>query len=194
MDGFVFYLKQGVNHITDLEGIDHMAFIITLCAVYKIKQWRQILVLVTAFTIGHTVTLALSGLKLISVNQQLVETLIPVTILLTAIYNIVKKTDTAKGGIQFNYLLALFFGFIHGMGFSNFFRSMMMGINDESIIFPLFSFNVGIELGQLVIMACLLLINVILTTIFSVKHRDWNLVISGAGGGIALTMILKHFI
>ena len=194
MDGFVFYLKQGVNHITDLEGIDHMAFIITLCAVYKIKQWKQILVLVTAFTIGHTVTLALSGLKLISVNQQLVETLIPVTILLTAIYNIVKKTDTAKGGIQFNYLLALFFGFIHGMGFSNFFRSMMMGINDESIIFPLFSFNVGIELGQLVIVACLLLINVILTTIFSVKHRDWNLVISGAGGGIALTMILKHFI
>ena len=194
MDGFVFYLKQGVNHITDLEGIDHMAFIITLCAVYKIKQWKQILVLVTAFTIGHTVTLALSGLKLISVNQQLVETLIPVTILLTAIYNIVKKTDTAKGGIQFNYLLALFFGFIHGMGFSNFFRSMMMGINDESIIFPLFSFNVGIELGQLVIVACLLLINVILTTIFSVKHRDWNLVISGAGGGVALTMILKHFI
>ncbi|GGF78398.1 HupE/UreJ family protein [Wenyingzhuangia marina] len=194
MDGFVFYLKQGVNHITDLEGIDHMAFIITLCAVYKIKQWKQILVLVTAFTIGHTVTLALSGLKLISVNQQLVETLIPVTILLTAIYNIVKKTDTAKGGIQFNYLLALFFGFIHGMGFSNFFRSMMMGIDDESIIFPLFSFNVGIEFGQLVIVACLLLINVILTTIFSVKHRDWNLVISGAGGGIALTMILKHFI
>ena len=194
MDGFVFYLKQGINHITDLEGIDHMAFIITLCAVYKIKQWKQILVLVTAFTIGHTVTLALSGLKLISVNQQLVETLIPVTILLTAIYNIVKKTDTAKGGLQFNYLLALFFGFIHGMGFSNFFRSMMMGIDDESIIFPLFSFNVGIELGQLVIVACLLLINVILITIFSVKHRDWNLVISGAGGGIALTMILKHFI
>ncbi|MDO3693254.1 HupE/UreJ family protein [Wenyingzhuangia sp. chi5] len=194
MDGFVFYLKQGVNHITDLEGIDHMAFIITLCAVYKIKQWRQILVLVTAFTIGHTVTLALSGLKLISVNQELVETLIPVTILLTAVYNIVKKTDHSKGGIQLNYLLALFFGFIHGMGFSNFFRSMMMGIDDESIIFPLFSFNVGIELGQLAIVACLLLINIILTTIFSVKHRDWNLVISGAGGGIALTMILKHLI
>ncbi|MGY5354470.1 HupE/UreJ family protein [Wenyingzhuangia sp. IMCC45467] len=193
MDGFVFYLKQGVNHITDLQGLDHMAFIITLCAVYKIKQWKQILVLVTAFTIGHTVTLALSGLKVITVNQQLIETLIPVTILLTAVYNIVKKSENPKG-IQINYLLALFFGFIHGMGFSNFFRSMMMGINDESIVFPLFSFNIGIEAGQLIIVACFLLINLVLTKLLSVKHREWNLVVSGAGGGIALMMIIEKLI
>ena len=91
MDQFLFYLKQGVNHITDLNGLDHMVFIITLCAVYMLSQWRQILILITAFTVGHTLTLALSGLNIISVNQQLVETLIPVTILLTAIYNIIKN-------------------------------------------------------------------------------------------------------
>lgn len=193
MDGFIFYLKQGIDHITDFLGIDHMAFIITLCAVYKLKQWKQILVLITAFTIGHTVTLALSGLEIISVNQVLVETLIPITILITAIYNIVKKPDQDKR-IQLNYFLALFFGFIHGMGFSNFFRSMMMGIDDESIIFPLFSFNLGIELGQLTIVTGFLLINFILTKTYSIKHRDWSLVISGAGGGIALTMIIDHII
>ncbi len=193
MEQFVFYLKQGINHITDLQGLDHMIFIITLCAVYQVKQWKQILILITAFTIGHTVTLALSGLNIISVNQSLVETLIPITILLTAIYNIGKK-QTQNTRIQVNYFLALFFGLIHGMGFSNFFRSMMMGITDESIVLPLFSFNVGIEIGQLLIVGVFLLINKLLTSTFSIQHRDWNLVISGAGGGIAATMIIKALI
>ncbi len=193
MEQFVFYLKQGVNHITDLQGLDHMIFIITLCAVYQVKQWRQILILVTAFTIGHTVTLALSGLNIIAVNQTLVETLIPITILLTAIYNIGRKQIQNKR-FQVNYFLALFFGLIHGMGFSNFFRSMMMGITDESIVMPLFSFNVGIEVGQLFIVSMFLLLNKVLTSVFSIPHRDWNLVVSGAGGGIAAIMIIEALI
>jgi len=193
MDQFLFYLNQGVNHITDLQGVDHMVFIVTLCAVYQIKQWRQILILITAFTIGHTVTLALAGLNIIPVNQQLVETLIPITILLTSIYNIGKKT-THKRKVQLNYFLALAFGLIHGMGFSNFFRSMMMGISDESIVFPLFSFNLGIELGQVFIVGVFLFINWLLTRIFAIQHRDWNLVVSGAGGGIAMTMIINALV
>lgn len=193
MDQFIFYLKQGINHITDLNGLDHMVFIVTLCAVYTIKQWRQILILITAFTIGHTVTLALSGLDIIRVNQQLIETLIPVTILLTSIYNITRKTAN-KHRFQLNYFLALFFGLIHGMGFSNFFRAMMMGISDDSIVFPLFSFNVGIEVGQLIIVTLFLFFNVLLEYLFRIKHRDWNLVVSGAGGGIAATMIVNTFL
>ncbi|MFC0875949.1 HupE/UreJ family protein [Saccharicrinis sp. FJH2] len=190
MDQFLFYLEQGINHITDLNGLDHMVFIITLCAVYTLRQWKQILILITAFTLGHTSTLALAGLNIITVNQKLVETLIPVTILLTSIYNIVKKSAPDKK-FQINYFLALFFGLIHGMGFSNFFRAMMMGISDDSIVFPLFSFNVGIEVGQLIIVSLFLIANLILSTLFTIKHRDWNLVISGAGGGIAATMIIK---
>lgn len=193
MDQFLFYLEQGVNHITDLNGLDHMVFIITLCAVYRLDQWKRILILVTAFTVGHTLTLALSGLNIISVNQQLVETLIPVTILLTAIYNIIKKETEGKR-FQVNYFLALSFGLIHGMGFSNFFRAMMMGISNDSIVFSLFSFNVGIEVGQLMIVSAFLVINLILSSLFSIKHRDWNLVISGAGGGIAAMMIIKALI
>lgn len=193
MDQFQFYLEQGVNHITDLNGLDHMVFIITLCAVYRLDQWKRILILVTAFTVGHTLTLALSGLNIISVNQQLVETLIPVTILLTAVYNIIKKETEGKR-FQVNYFLALSFGLIHGMGFSNFFRAMMMGISKDSIVFPLFSFNVGIEIGQLIIVSVFLILNLVLSSLFSIKHRDWNLVISGAGGGIAAMMIIKALI
>ncbi|MCU4165112.1 HupE/UreJ family protein [Carboxylicivirga caseinilyticus] len=193
MDQFLFYLKQGIDHITDLQGLDHMVFIITLCAVYQLNRWKQILILITAFTIGHTVTLALAGLDIISVNQKLVETLIPVTILLTSIFNLAQKSTPDKK-IQLNYFLALTFGLIHGMGFSNFFRSMMMGISDESIVFPLFSFNLGIEVGQIIIVGVFLLVNLIMTRLFAIKHRDWNLVVSGAGGGIALTMIIKAMI
>lgn len=193
MEQFFFYLQQGVNHITDLNGLDHMIFIMTLCAVFTFSQWRQILILVTAFTIGHTITLAISGLQIISINQKLVETLIPVTILLTSIFNITGKSNSTKR-FQLNYLLALAFGLIHGMGFSNFFRAMMMGISNDSIMFPLFSFNLGIEIGQLLIVGSLLLALILFTATFNVKHRDWNLVVSGAGGGIALTMIVKAFI
>lgn len=193
MEQFIFYLKQGVNHITDLNGLDHMIFIITLCAVFTLNQWKHILILVTAFTIGHTVTLALAGLNIISVNQQLIETLIPVTIVLTSVYNITKKSTSNKR-FQMNYFLALVFGLIHGMGFSNFFRAMMMGISDESIVFPLFSFNLGIELGQLFIVGIFLLLLFAFSSLFSVKHRDWNLYISGAGGGIAATMIVNAFL
>lgn len=193
MDQFLFYLKQGIDHITDLQGLDHMVFIITLCAVYQLNRWKQILILITAFTIGHTVTLALAGLDIISVNQKLVETLIPITILLTSIFNLAQKSTPDKK-IQLNYFLALTFGLIHGMGFSNFFRSMMMGISDESIVFPLFSFNLGIEVGQIIIVGVFLLVNLIMTRLFAIKHRDWNLVVSGAGGGIALTMIIKAMI
>jgi len=192
MEQFIFYLRQGVEHITDPEGLDHMIFIITLCAVYTTNsKWRQLLILVTAFTLGHSATLALAALKIIPINQQFVETLIPITILLTSIYNITRKNNSSSGRFQMNYFLALAFGLIHGMGFSNFFSAMMMGISDNSIILPLFSFNLGIEMGQLCIVSVFVLLAYLFNTFLRVKHHDWNLYISGAGGGVAITMIVK---
>ena len=192
MSDFLFYLKQGIGHITNPSGIDHMVFVITLCAVYRLDQWRQLLVLVTAFTIGHSLTLALSASNIIHVSSSLVEFLIPVTILLTSIYNVSIKQTTRKFG--YNYLLALFFGLIHGMGFSNYFRAMMTGIDDSSILKPLFSFNVGIEMGQLLIVSVFMLTLFCFTKFMKVAHRDWNLYISGAGGGLAFTMIIKSLL
>lgn len=190
MSEFVFYLKQGVNHIIDPEGIDHMVFVITMCAFYKFEDWKKTAVLITAFTIGHSITLVLAGFQLIRVNATLVETLIPVTILATSIFNV---AELNKKNVAFNanYIFGLLFGLIHGMGFSNFFRSMMMGMGDDSIVLPLFSFNVGIEIGQIVIGTVFFAFLYVFTKKLKVEHYKWNLYISGSGGGIAITMILK---
>lgn len=192
MSEFGFYFWEGVNHITDLKGLDHMLFVVTLCAVYRAEQWKRILILITAFTIGHSLTLALSALDIIRVNQVLIETLIPVTILLTSIYNIIPKKNDIKR-VSFNYFMALGFGLIHGMGFSNFFRAMMSGI-DSSFTKPLLAFNLGIETGQLIIVGLFFILLIIFTTRFNVRHREWNLYISGAGGGVAITMIVNALI
>jgi len=189
MSEFPFYVKQGINHITDIQGFDHMLFIVSLCAVYKVSQWRNVLVLITAFTIGHSVTLALTALNVIKVNRELVELLIPVTILFTCVYNIIKP-EKSKKLISVNYFFALFFGLIHGMGFSNFFKAMMMGISDN-IIVPLLAFNLGIEIGQLMIIAVFTVVLFAFTGILKVRHRDWVLFVSGVGAGLAAELIIK---
>lgn len=189
MDQFSIYLQLGFEHISDFEGYDHMLFIITLCAFYSWRSWKKILILVTAFTIGHSITLALSAFNVINIPQQLVETAIPITIFLTAIHNVWSNaTDQQKSAVRTNYLLALFFGFIHGMGFSNFFRALTGG---ESIVLELFAFNVGLEIGQIIIVCLFFALYFVIDQIFNLKHRDWNLFVSGAGAGVSLIMILE---
>jgi len=189
MDQFSIYLQLGFEHISDFAGYDHMLFIITLCAFYAWREWKEILILVTAFTIGHSVTLALSALSILNIDQQLVETLIPVTIFITAIHNVIIYRESGQSRkFSSNYLIALFFGFIHGMGFSNFFKALTGG---ESIVLELFAFNVGLEIGQLLIVAAFFLVYFLLDRLFKIKHRDWNLFVSGAGAGTSLIMILE---
>ena len=149
-DIFISYLKLGFEHIVDVNGFDHLLFVITLCAVYQFTEWRKIAIVITAFTVGHSVTLALAAQKIIVPNRYLVEILIPVTILIRGVFNIVSlkiKLNNVK--LYIKYFLALFFGLIHGMGFSNFFINLMG--DAVNIVYPLFSFNVGIEFGQLFI-------------------------------------------
>ncbi|MBK8502546.1 MAG: HupE/UreJ family protein [Saprospiraceae bacterium] len=189
MDQFMVYLQLGFEHIADFAGYDHMLFVITLCAFYSWRSWKKILVLITAFTIGHSITLALSAFNVISIPQQLVETAIPVTIFLTAIHNVLTKPDQGeKVTLHSNYFLALFFGFIHGMGFSNFFRALTGG---ESIVRELFAFNVGLEIGQIMIVSIFFTLYFLSDKFFKIKHRDWNLFISGAGAGVSLIMIIE---
>jgi hypothetical protein len=186
---FSTYLHLGFEHIADLTGYDHILFIVALCAIYRLSEWKRILILVTAFTIGHSITLALAALKVISISTELIEFLIPLTIFITAIYNILRKaTDNSK--IYAYYATALFFGLIHGLGFSNFFRSLLG--RESDITLPLFAFNIGLEIGQLIIVAVILGVNYLFLNILSVKQREWNLFISGAAAGIALTMMLER--
>jgi len=191
MSEFSVFLQLGLEHIADLQGYDHILFIIALCAIYKPSEWKRLLILVTAFTIGHSVTLALATLEIIPVDAALIEFLIPVTIVATAVSNLWVKSDKKRSKAGFRYVLALFFGLIHGMGFSNYLRSLLG--KDESIIMQLFAFNVGLEVGQLLIVLVLMVIAFIFMMIFRTKLREWNLVLSGASGGIALIMALERY-
>jgi hypothetical protein len=194
------YIELGFDHILDPQGYDHILFVVALCAIYLIQDWKKILVLVTAFTIGHSLTLALSSLKIVNISASLVEKLIPVTIILTCIYNIWKaqslpdiprsvndqnylnqylpanNTEQKKESVMANYGLALGFGLIHGLGFSNFFKAMLG--RDESIVMPLLSFNIGVELGQVIIVLVTLLLSYVLVNLIGIRRKYYTVVLS----------------
>ncbi len=196
---FSAYLQLGFDHISDLNGYDHILFIVALCAIYRLQEWRKVAILVTAFTIGHSITLALAALDIIPINGTLIEFLIPVTIMITALYNVIAHRSNTDNGnatfgrkINWNYGFALVFGLIHGMGFSNFFKSLVTPGQEGEFLRQLFAFNVGVELGQLAIVAIILLVAYVAISLVKVKQRDWNLFISGAAFGNALIMALER--
>lgn len=184
---FELYLRLGFKHIIDINGYDHIVFILALCAGYSFTQFRKILILVTAFTIGHSITLALSTLKIISISTSLVEFLIPVTILITAISNLFYSN---KGKGQFIYLITVFFGLIHGLGFSNYLKALIG--KESNILTPLLAFNVGLEIGQILIVVVQFLVLFIAITFFKMNHRNWTLFLSGTAVGIAVILIIEN--
>lgn len=191
MNQFQLYFKLGYQHILDLDGFDHILFVIALCVIYLMRDWRKILILVTAFTIGHSLTLALATLRLVKVDTDLVEFLIPVTIALTCLSNIFKpKPAGGTGYVQLNYALALFFGLIHGLGFSNY-LSALLG-RESSIFQPLLAFNIGLEVGQLVIVSIFLIVSSLMVGILGVKRKEWILIISSIVLGMSVMMILEN--
>ena len=190
MEQFKLYFQLGTEHILDINGYDHILFVIALCAIYAAQDWKKVLILVTAFTIGHSITLALSALDIIHFQSDVIEFFIPVTIFITAFANIIRKQNTLKPGfVNLNYFFGLFFGLIHGLGFSNYLKSLL-GRN-ESIVSPLLAFNLGLELGQIIIVLVFVFISFLFIDLFNVARRDWNLVISSAVAGIAITIMLE---
>lgn len=191
MTDFEIFLPLGFQHITDLKGYDHTLFVIALCAIYRLKNWKKVAFLVTAFTIGHSITLALATLNLITYSTKLIELLIPITIVLTCLINFFHKSAEYSLDIEkpslFRYPVAVMFGLIHGMGFSNYLKSLLG--KEQSIWQPLLAFNIGLELGQLVIVVIVLIISSLILDIFRVKKHNWNLILSGIVLGIALTLI-----
>ena len=190
MSTFSLYFKLGLTHILDVRGYDHILFVVALCALYLPRDWRKILILVTAFTVGHSLTLALATLRLVTINPDLVELLIPITIFITAASNVIRKRGAALPRVApLNYALALGFGLIHGLGFSNYLRSLLG--RSESLLMPLLSFNLGLELGQLIIVLFFLLSASVVVGLLGVSRRDWKLVISSAIAGVALMLIIE---
>ena len=189
MSDFGFYFKLGWEHIISVGALDHQLFILALAAIYILKDWKQVLILVTAFTIGHSITLALSVFDIIRFSAKWVEFLIPCTIVFTAIINLFQKKFTPRS-VRINYFLALFFGLIHGMGFANSIRFILA--SDQSIGWGLFGFNIGLEVGQIAVVLSILLFSTILITLFKVNRRDWVIFSSVGVFGLALKMALER--
>lgn len=189
MQDFLFYLNLGWEHIISLDALDHQLFVLALIAVYSFNDLKKILILITAFTIGHSITLALSTFDIIRINSDWVEFLIPLTIVLTSLNNIIFR-NKKKSQNNANYYLALIFGLIHGMGFANTARVMIA--KSQSIAIPLLGFNIGLELGQIAIVFGILIILFILLKVFKVNQKDWVLFVSSGVFALSLKMTLER--
>jgi hypothetical protein len=185
MQDLGFYFEMGWQHIVAWEAQDHWLFILALSAIYLVGNWRQVLILVTAFTIGHSLTLALSVYDLVRINSDWVEFLIPCTIIATALFNFFQKQFQPQS-LRLNYILALFFGLIHGLGFANAIRFMI--IKGDGIGWQLFGFNIGLEAGQIVVVAAILLLSFLIVNKAGVKRKWWVWSLSIIALGIAFKM------
>jgi hypothetical protein len=189
------YLTLGLEHITDLNGFDHILFLLALCAPFTLHDWRRLLVLVTAFTVGHSLTLALAVLGVVAAPTEWIEFLIPVTIVITAARNLIGSgtghpvSGTSGGPLIGSYVMALGFGLIHGMGFSNYLRSLL----GSEIVWPLFLFNVGLEVGQLVIVSIGIGIQWLLLRLWADGRRWWTIGLSVAAALVALRMAVERW-
>lgn len=183
---FSTYFELGLRHIADFEGYDHMLFLLALVCLYQLYDALKVLILVTAFTLGHSLTLFLATVDVIRINEDLVEFLIPVTILITAVLNIARARQRARGSMALHYSLAAFFGLIHGMGFSNHLRMLLSG--EGELFVPLLAFNLGIEVGQIAIVVAIFLLHALAFRLFRFKQADYILVVSGATAGMALIL------
>lgn len=193
MHNFYSWFSLGVSHILNWEAYDHVLFLFALCSIYTFRQWKKTFMLITAFTIGHSLTLALSMWHVFSMNTRWVEFLIALTIVLTCLYNIKirnkaevsDETGMMRSG---TYLMACFFGLIHGLGFASILKDMLL----DSTWFPLFSFNIGIEFGQLIVLTILLVIAYFVRTVYKFNQATLNVYVSSIIGVFALIIALSR--
>ena len=192
MSQFWIYFQIGLKHVLDVHSYDHVLFLIALAIPFSFKDWKRIVLLVSLFTIGHTMALLLSVFGIIAIKVNVVELLIPITILITAVYNLFTAGKTnKKEGLNLIFFITLFFGIIHGLGFSNYFKSILGG-NAVSKLVPLSEFALGIEAAQIVVVFIVLILSYIVQTVFRFSRRDWALVFSAFVIGVVLPMIIGN--
>lgn len=192
MSEFWVYFQIGLHHVLDIHAYDHVLFLTALAIPFTIKDWRRILLSVTFFTLGHTTALLLSAYEIMTVKVNIVEFLIPITILITALFNLItiRKTNR-KESVNLVFLITLFFGVIHGLGFSNYFKTILGGATNSKLV-PLFEFALGIEAAQIAVVLVVLFLAYSMQTFFKLSKRDWILVGSAFVVGVVLPMILEN--
>lgn len=191
LENFWFNVEYGINHVLDINAYDHVLFLIVLTIPYLFKDWKRVLILVSVFTIGHTISLSLAAYGVLSINASMVEFLIPVTILIVALFNVFtsgKGAQKEKIGVLF--LSTLFFGLIHGLGFAREFR-MFIGSSETKLV-PLLEFALGIEIAQVIIVFMVLFLGFLFQTVFRFSKRDWIMVVSSIVVGLVIPMIFNN--
>jgi hypothetical protein len=190
MSEFWIYFQIGLKHVLDIHAYDHVLFLIALTIPYAFKDWKRILLLVSVFTIGHTLALLLSVFGIIAIKVNIVEFLIPITILITAFFHLFIAGKASKNeSINLIFFVTLFFGIIHGLGFSNYFKTILGGTATSKLL-PLGEFALGIETAQLIVVFVVLIISYIVQTVFRFSKRDWALVMSAFIIGVVIPMIV----
>ncbi len=188
MEEFKTWFLVGFDHILNAAALDHILFVLALVVVYKPNMIKRIVILITAFTIGHSITLIISALDLITYDQKVIEFAIPLTIVLTSLNNIYNRKKEIRKAVNTNYLIALVFGLIHGLGFANYLKALLF---EGNIVMELFSFNVGIEAAQLVVVFVFLVCSFIGSNYLFKKRENWVLFVSSAIFGISLMLTLN---
>lgn len=191
MSEFWIYFNTGLRHVLDIHAYDHVLFLIALTIPYAFKDWQRVLLLVTLFTLGHTMALLLSVYGFVQIKVNLVEFLIPITILITALFHLFTAGKTAKKeSISFIAVITIFFGVIHGLGFSNYFNTILPG-NASAKLIPLLEFALGIEAAQIIVVLIVLILSYIVQTVFRFSRRDWTLVMSSFVIGVVIPMVIE---
>lgn len=191
MSEFWIYFEIGLRHVLDLFAYDHILFLIALTVPYAFKDWKRLLLLVSIFTIGHTLALLLSVFGVVIIKGNLVEFLIPITILIVAFFNLFTAGKSSKNeSISVVLFITLFFGIIHGLGFASYFKSILSG-SPQSKLLPISEFALGIEAAQIIVVFVVLILSYIVQTFFRFSKRDWTLVMSSFIIGVVLPMIIE---
>ncbi len=192
MSEFLLYFNIGLKHVLDSAAYDHVMFLMALVVPYAFKDWKKVLILVTLFTLGHTLALLLSVFEVLQIKAQFVEFLIPITILITAVYHLITAgKPIKKERISFEAVVTVFFGIIHGLGFSNYFKTILPG-NATDKLLPLIEFALGIEGAQLIVVLVVLVASYIAQSFFKFSKRDWALVLSAFIIGVVLPMLIEN--
>ena len=187
MEEFKVWFFVGYEHIVNKDALDHILFVLALSSLYDLRMLKKLIILITAFTIGHSLTLIISVLDLVSYNQKIIEFAIPTTIAITCLTNINKRNSSTNSTIlNRNYWIALIFGLIHGLGFSNYLKALL---GDGSVLMPLFGFNVGLEIGQILIISIFVFFSHWISGLIFTKKSDWIMFVSSVILGISLLLM-----
>lgn len=192
MSDFWIYFNIGLKHVLSISAFDHVLFLLALTVPYEFKNWKRLLILISTFTLGHTLALFLSVFNVVTVKSEYVEFLIPITIFIAALYNIIASGKSfKKDNLTFIAFVTIFFGIIHGLGFSNYFNAIISGKPSDKLL-PLFEFALGIEAAQIIVVLAALLLAYIVQTLLKFSKRDWILIVSAFIIGVVVPMILQN--